>query len=52
MNWNEHFRIKGKHAFLSPSNFHWLKDDPDKLRDRYFKHEAVALGTRLHALAE
>ena len=51
MNWNKHFHLEGKHAFLSASQYHWLNYDEDKLIDRYANWKAAQRGTELHALA-
>lgn len=51
MNWNRHFHLEGKHAFLGASQYSWLNYDNDKLVERYFNFKAVERGTRLHALA-
>lgn len=51
MKWNEHSRLKGTHAFLSPSNYHWLYYDDDKLISVYNNTAAIARGTRLHEFA-
>lgn len=54
--------LRDKHALLSPSNYHWLNYDDQKLRARYISalqaqrgtdlhylaHEAIRLGVRLH----
>lgn len=48
---NQHNDLKGKHAFLSPSNYHWLNYGIDKLRDTYRNSKAVELGTKLHDFA-
>lgn len=52
MNFNNHFSLEGKHAFLSPSKYHWINYDNDKLDNTYIRRLAVERGTRLHALAE
>ena len=52
MNFNEHFHIQGKHAFLSPSKYHWINYDDQKLEDTFMRHLAVERGVRLHALAD
>lgn len=52
MNFNEHWELKGKHAFLSPSSPHWLNYDKDKLRTVYRNLQAKEMGTKLHAFAE
>lgn len=51
MNFNEHFNLVGKHAFLSASNYHWLNYDKAKLVKTYLNHFKKEEGTRLHALA-
>ena len=52
MEWNDHSKFKGTHAFLGASNFAWLGDDKEKLRKRYINFLAKERGTQLHALAE
>lgn len=52
MIFNEHYNLIGKHAFLSPSQYHWVNYDEDKLKDRYLAMEAKERGIELHALAE
>lgn len=51
MNFNEHSGLEGKHAFLSPSNYHWINYTPEKLLDRYAASRAAQKGTELHAFA-
>lgn len=51
MNFNEHFHLSGKHAFLSPSQNHWLNYDDEKLLERFMNSQAAARGTRLHEFA-
>lgn len=51
MIFNQHSALSGKHAFLSPSNYHWLNYDPQKLEARYFTVMAARRGTDLHDLA-
>lgn len=51
MNFNQHYNLKGQHAFLGASNYHWLNYDEDKLIERYLSMLAVEKGTRLHNLA-
>lgn len=51
MKWNNHDNLKGTHAFLSASDYHWLNYDEEKLRIRYSKANARMLGTRKHDLA-
>ena len=51
MNFNEHWGFKDKHAFLSPSNYHWVNYDPQKLEDRFHAEEVKRRGTELHEFA-
>lgn len=51
MNFNEHYGVSGRHAFLSPSQYHWLNYDKEKLEERYFSSQARQRGTELHDFA-
>lgn len=51
MQWNDHFRLQGKHAFLSASKYSWLRYSEDKLVETFAKSMAAAKGTELHAFA-
>lgn len=53
MQWNNHSKDvpEGAHAFLSPSNYHWINYSDDKLATVYKKHIATERGTILHAYA-
>lgn len=51
MNFNAHSELIGKHALLSPSNYHWLNYDDDKMTDRFYSNQATEIGTRKHAWA-
>jgi len=51
MNFKEHSAIKERHAFLSPSTYHWLRYDEQKLEARYYSTRQAARGTALHELA-
>lgn len=51
MIFNAHSRLAGLHAFLSPSNHHWVNYTEDKLDRVFFTNEAAKRGTELHALA-
>lgn len=51
MNFNEHSQLEGRHAFLSPSNYHWIHYTDDKLVLRYRSHRAAIRGTELHNFA-
>lgn len=47
-----HWNLEGKHAFLSPSSYHWLNYDEEKVRNRLKTSMDAALGTRKHELAK
>lgn len=47
----DHSDLRGKHAFLSPSNYHWTNYDYHKLRSRFFSARAAARGVELHEFA-
>lgn len=51
MNFNDHSRLANKHAFLSPSQYHWINYDQEKLDKYYLNWKRKELGTELHALA-
>lgn len=51
MNFNQHFNLAGRHAFLGASKYHWVNYDDDKLVDTYSKFLAVQRGTELHDIA-
>jgi hypothetical protein len=51
MRFNSHSAIAGKHALLSPSNYHWINYTEQKLDARYFAARQAARGTALHDLA-
>ena len=51
MIWNDHFKLAGQHAFLSASKYHWINYDPEKLNESWQNFQALARGTKLHALA-
>ena len=48
MNFNKHFNLEGKHAFLSPSKYHWINYDDEKLIAAYCNFRAAQKGTELH----
>lgn len=52
MNFNKHSGLEGKHAFLSPSKYHWVNYTDQKLEARYVSHQAARLGSRLHDFAQ
>jgi Protein of unknown function (DUF2800) len=51
MIFNDHSALHGKHAFLSPSSYHWLNYNDQKLEARFIAAMAARRGSDLHALA-
>lgn len=51
MNFNQRSDVAGRHALLSPSNWHWLNYDDQKLEARFHSFRSAKRGTDLHALA-
>lgn len=51
MIFNSHSELSGQHAFLSPSKYHWIRYDAQKLSDVYANHRAAERGVKLHAFA-
>lgn len=51
MNFNKHFNLEGRHAFLGASKYSWLNYDSDKLRESFYNNQARYRGTQLHELA-
>ena len=51
MIFDKHLELEGQHAFLSPSQYHWIRYTKEKLIERYFNSQAVERGTKLHAYA-
>ena len=52
MRFNDHSKFSGLHAFLSPSNYHWVNYDDDKLNAAVYAHMAARRGSELHELAQ
>lgn len=52
MSLNKNTRLVGHHAFLSPSTYHWLDYDEDKLRAHWFNKKQTDRGDKLHAYAQ
>ena len=50
MQWNTHF-VSDEHAFLSPSQYHWINYSDDKLIGKYKKRLAAQEGSELHEFA-
>lgn len=51
MNFNKHFDLEGRHAYLSASKYHWLNYDEEKLATTYSNFLATQRGTELHDIA-
>lgn len=51
MIFNQHSELSGRHAFLSPSSYHWINYDDQKLAARYAASNGSRRGTHLHGLA-
>lgn len=51
MNFRDHSKLEGKHAFLSASGYHWVNYSEDKLVETWHNYMAAEQGTKLHALA-
>lgn len=51
MNWNSHYNLEGQHALLSPSNYHWIRYDKEKLTSYFTNYNAKEEGTKLHSIA-
>lgn len=52
MNFNDHSKLKGLHALLGASKYHWLNYDNEKLVDYFSSQAKVARGTALHEIAK
>ena len=51
MRLNRHSDLEGKHSFLSPSKFAWLRYDDSKLERMFMEHLAHLRGTKEHEFA-
>lgn len=52
MKFNIYSNLEGKHAYLSPSKYHWINYDEEKLVKSYKTHMAATQGTILHNFAQ
>lgn len=52
MIFTQHTDLRGKHAFLAPSQPHWLRYTDEQLYQKYVSTYAQSMGTSLHELAE
>lgn len=51
MRFNKHLNLHGEHAFLSPSQHHWIHYTPDRLVQRWTTAQAASYGTAQHEYA-
>ena len=51
MRFNKHLDLQGEHAFLSPSQYHWIHYTPDRLLERWTTAQASMYGTLQHEYA-
>lgn len=51
MRFNKHLNLLGEHAFLSPSQYHWIHYTRDRLIDRWTSAQAAMYGTLQHEYA-
>ena len=51
MIFNVHSDLKGQHAFLSASKYHWINYEPEKIDRAYVAALAAVRGTELHTFA-
>lgn len=51
MNFNRHSNLRGQHAFLGASKYHWVNYSDDKLIQSYTRFQATKRGVVLHSFA-
>lgn len=51
MNFRDHSDLQGQHSFLSPSNYHWINYDEEKLALRFTAAQQARRGVDLHEFA-
>ena len=52
MNFNKHFNLEGRHAFLGASKYSWINYNEEQLETAFARFQAVQKGTELHELAK
>lgn len=52
MRFNNHSKLVGSHAFMSPSSYSWVNYDEQKMDARIFSSFAATRGSDLHDLAQ
>lgn len=51
MIFQRHLELEGRHAFLSPSKYHWIRYDDEKLDSTFRTQLAAQRGSELHDFA-
>ena len=51
MQFNQHYNLAGKHAFLGASKYHWVNYTDDKLVESFTRYTAAQRGTIMHDFA-
>src|SRR4051812_23646362 len=51
LRFRKHSHLEGQHAFLSPSSYHWMNYDEEKLKYRYKTLKASLEGVEQHRYA-
>ena len=51
MRFKKHFHLEGQHEFLSPSVYHWINYDEERLEFRYKLSRAAIEGMEQHRYA-
>lgn len=51
MHFLPHYELQGKHAFMAPSNYHWVGYDEEKMQKTFYTRQAAQLGDAKHDLA-
>lgn len=51
LGFNDHSRLRGLHAFMGASKYHWLNYDQERFINAFYKYKAAERGTELHEFA-
>lgn len=51
LGFNDHSRLRGLHAFMGASKYHWINYDQEKLINSFLKYKAAERGVELHEFA-
>lgn len=43
MNWNDHSRLQGQHAFLGASKYHWINYDAARIAESFVNYRECLL---------